>query len=132
MGATAEDVLTTGDGSRNLYVKRSDPSDRVFPVEKVARVDLDSYQARRRPLDRLGRLDAPPPAAAREEERDVRVLEVDWDDQGERFKPCRSVVAESWNETFKGWQIEGPSATAWFEYSARTTRCWCLQRRSRG
>ena len=48
MGATvrAEDVLTTGDGSRGLYVKRSDPSDRVFPVEKVARVDLDGYQAR--------------------------------------------------------------------------------------
>ena len=63
------------------------------------------------------------------------MLEVDWDDQGERFKPWRSVVAESWNETFKDWPIEGPSATlafakhiarlqqsptAWFETWARS------------
>ena len=96
MGAIvrAEDVLTTGDRSRGLYVTRSDQSDRVFPDEKVARVDLDGYMARRWAIftdeahtpraaeatlqDRLRRLDAPPHAAAQEEERDVRVLEVDW------------------------------------------------------
>ena len=33
-----EDVLTTGDRSRGLHVRRGDPSDRVFPVKKVARV----------------------------------------------------------------------------------------------
>ena len=108
-------------------MKRGDPSDRVFPVEKV---ELDGHQARRRvifadeahPLleaeatlqDRQGRLDAPSPAAAREQERDVRVLEVDWDDQGGRFKPWRSVVAECWCETFEDWPIEGPSATLTF------------------
>ena len=139
-----------------------------FPSRRW-RVDLDGCQARRRAIfadeahtprvaeatleERLGRLDAPPPAAAREEERDVRVLEVDWDDQGERFKPWRSVVAESGNVTFEDWPIEGSSATlpfakprqqqsptAWFESwarrwppaAARTTRCRCLWRRSRG
>ena len=66
----------------------------MIPVQKVACVDLDGYQARRRAIfagerhtprvteatfqDRLGRFDAPTPTAAREEERDVRVLEVDW------------------------------------------------------
>ena len=107
-------------------VREEDPSDQVFPVEKVTRVDLDGNLAKRRAIftdeahtpraaeatlqDVLDDLTPLLPPAAREEEC-VRVLEVDWDDQEDRFKPWRSVVAESWNETFKDWPIEGPSAS---------------------
>ena len=79
------------------------------------------YQARRRAIfadeahtprvaevtlqDRLIRVDAPPPAA-REEERDVRVLDVDWDDQG---GGGRVLERDS-----RGLAIEGPSATLAF------------------
>ena len=151
MGATirTEEVLTTGDGSRGLYVKRDDPSNRVIPVEKVACVYLIGYQARRRAIfagerhtprvteatfqDRLGRSDALLP---QQPEKRSSTCEC-WRStgMGERFKPWRSVVAESWNETFKDWPIEGSlatlafakhiarpqqSSTAWFETRTRS------------
>ncbi|CAK0813443.1 unnamed protein product, partial [Prorocentrum cordatum] len=78
-------------------------------------------------------LGEPPPGAAatatnNEAATDARVLEVDWDAQGERHKDWKEVRRESTSHSFLDWPLDGvmkhidrfgPMPTAWLEARGR-------------
>ena len=57
---------------------------------------------------RAGRGDDAPKAPATAEGDDVRTLWVEYDEQGERYKPWRMAVRESTSESFSDSPLEGP------------------------
>eukprot|EP00959_Pyramimonas_sp_CCMP1952_P267784 5598687-Pyramimonas_sp.AAC.1 len=60
--------------------------------------------------DEVGGAATPPPGAGGGDGGDLRILEVDYDAQGERYKPFRTACRESSQETFPDQPIEGPAS----------------------
>ena len=114
----------SGTGAYGLYCGKDVGAHGAVPAKRIEADEVDGFadQRLREPVltprlpeelvkDRLGRPEA---TEEKVEDRDVRVLPVDWDEHNERYKGWRQVCSESWGEEFSDWPIDGPSAALGF------------------
>ena len=111
----------------------SDQSGVGFFVERIKVSDLVGYADRRAALPTSGKGKGTDDVSKTEGKStdEVRTLWIDIDDQEERFKEWRKVCAESTDERFVDWPLEGPStALFWCKHAQRfggNPRLWLAE-----
>ena len=104
-------------GSRAVTQLRPGDDDVIF-CRRMRPADVPAFVARSRPGPPGG--GAAPAGAALtvenevgDDQDDARTLDVAYDDQGERWRPWRSVVQLGHENYYEDWPVEGPRTLQW-------------------